>query len=120
MKLLPCPFCGSANLMLAHGAAIYCNDCGAKGPDAKRPFVPSFSEAKALRWNQREHAAALARERETALEDVERAIDDGTHDPGGSGAAAIGYRNAINDALEAVRALRSPPTDGTPPTGGAR
>jgi Lar family restriction alleviation protein len=53
----PCPFCGSADVLLTHDAArwpvVQCQDCGANGPSIKL----SQDEAVA-QWNARPGVAA--------------------------------------------------------------
>jgi transcription initiation factor TFIIIB Brf1 subunit/transcription initiation factor TFIIB len=46
-ELLPCPFCGSANITDAHQNFLECHDCGCYGPDS---FFRGSLEAG---WNTR-------------------------------------------------------------------
>lgn len=64
-QLKPCPFCGSKNLSLKKGftkppdgctAAVVCNTCQARGPEAKIPADEEINNdyRKAYRdWNMR-------------------------------------------------------------------
>ena len=56
-KPLPCPFCGSSDVVLAssfgpdHGAGRWqmsCRKCGAQGPTSN-----TFKNSAILRWNKR-------------------------------------------------------------------
>lgn len=54
MKLLPCPFCGGANVRVKeqprHGTYAICDDCAAAGPYKK---VTGSNDEAAAAWNRR-------------------------------------------------------------------
>lgn len=62
-ELLPCPFCGSRNLITSHGWQVLCVECGAHGPPVTLATGGGTRLEKLTRmWNRRPIIAATRAE----------------------------------------------------------